>query len=81
MNNQIIVRKFITLFLPHFLICIWSGYIFFEKGLPAGTDQWRFFASLAGFVLLLLLLVSSLFVFIKKNKINFSKIFNKNNQE
>ena len=74
MKNQTLLGKLIVHFLPLLLLSIYSGYIFSEKGLPAGTDHWRFYASLTGFVFLLLLLVASLIMFIKKHKINFHSL-------
>lgn len=47
------------------IIILYSGFVFFTKGLPLGLSSWKFYASLIGVILPILFLVF-LFRSIKK---------------
>lgn len=36
--------------LPLYFITCYSGYLFFTKGIANGTENWKFYASLFGFL-------------------------------
>jgi hypothetical protein len=42
--------KYLVTYIPAFIMLLWSGNAFFTKGIPAGLSNWRFYASLIGFL-------------------------------
>jgi hypothetical protein len=49
---------------PLYIITFYSGYVFFTKGINRGIENWRFYASLFGF----LGFITLLFLLKKRNK-------------
>lgn len=55
MIKRLSSRQFIAIFLPTFMVCVWSGYVFIDAGVPSGLLHWKFYASLSGFLIFLML--------------------------
>lgn len=63
MKNKIII--FIVIFLPSIVCTIFSGIIFLGR-VKTGFVDWKFYASLAGFVIFLLMTLVFVSIYIKK---------------